>query len=318
MEQIIIFLLRQMFNFSIPLLIVALGGMFASRSGILNIGLDGTMIFGALTSFTFLRLTQNTMSGNKQLLIAIVISVASGILISYLHALASINLKANQIISGTAINMFTPAFSIFVARLLFGEQLITFKNTFVIESVPLLSKIPFIGEILFSRIYITTYLGIAIFFIAAFVLNKTKFGLRLRACGEFPQAPDAVGVNVRRMRYAGVLISGGLSGLGGLIFVIPNSTQFNASVAGYGFLAFAVMIFGQWTPSKILFSAFFFGLMMTFSATYSGIPFLAELGVPGNYYKMLPYVVTIIVMMISHNNSKAPKAEGQPFEKGMR
>jgi simple sugar transport system permease protein len=318
MEQVLVFILRQMFNFSIPLLIVALGGMFSSRSGVTNIGLEGMMVFGALTSITFIRLTQGSIGGHQQLIIAILIAIVSGILISFLHALASINFKANQIISGQAINMFTPAFAIFVARVLFGEQLITFNNTFVVDAVPILSKIPFIGSILFSRIYVTTYLGIAIFVIAAFVLNKTKFGLRLRACGEFPQAPDAVGVNVLRMRYAGVLISGALSGLGGLIFVLPNSTQFNASVAGYGFLALAVMIFGQWTPSRILFASFFFGLMMTFSATYSGIPFLAELGVPGNYYKMLPYIVTMIVLLFSRNSSRAPKAEGQPFEKGMR
>ena len=316
--QTLLFILRQTLSFSIPLLIVALGGTFSVRSGITNIGLEGMMVMGALTSISFVRMTQDNISSQNQLLVAIIISIIAGMLISLLHAFASVNLKADQIISGQAINTFAPAFSVFVSRIIFGEQIIVFNNTFRIDEIPLLSKIPIIGDIFFKDTYITTYLGIIIYLISSFVLFKTRFGLRLRACGEYPQAPDSVGINVSKMRYIGVLISGALCGLGGLVYVVPNSTNFNSTVFGYGFLAMAVMIFGQCHPTKILFASLFFGLLMTFSSTYSGIPFLVSLGIPSNYYKILPYAMTLIILVFNVSSSKEPAAAGKPFEKGMR
>lgn len=315
--ETVTFILRQMLNFAIPLLIVALGSMYSSRSGVINIGLDGIMIMGALTSVTFLRFTEGAMTGQTHLLIAILIATVTGILVSILHAFAAINLKADQIISGTALNMLAPAFSVFAARLFLGDSIINFKNTFIIQEVPVLSQIPVIGDILFTKAYITTYLGIIILIVSHFVLYKTRFGLRLRACGEYPQAPDSVGIDVIKMRYIGVLISGAMSGLGGLVFVMPNSTNFNGTVSGYGFLALAVMILGQWQPMKILYAALFFGMLKTLSATYSGIPFFNTLGIPGNYYKLMPYLITVIVLLIGPKALAGPKAEGQPFEKGM-
>lgn len=314
------FIVHQMLNFTIPLLIVALGGMFSARSGVSNIGLDGIMVMGALCSFMFIRFTQDFLSGQPQMFIAILVAAGSGTLFSLLHAFASINLKANQVISGQALNMLAPAFSVFLSRILVGEQMIQFKNTFMIKEIPFLSQIPFLGAILFRNIYLTTYLGVAILAGSAFIINKTRFGLRLRACGEFPQAPDSVGVNVAKMRYTGVLISGALAGLGGFVYVMPNSTNFNASVSGYGFLAMAVMILGQWRPLRICAAAFFFGLMKTLSAIYSGIPLLNSLGIPSNMYKLMPYVITLIVLLVGAGSkvSEAPKAEGKPFEKGMR
>jgi simple sugar transport system permease protein len=307
-----------MLNFSVPLLIVAIGGMFSSRSGVLNIALDGIMIFGALAGFMFIRFTEGVMAGQAQLVIAIFISIAAGVLFSLLHAFASINLNANQIISGQAMNMLAPAFSIFICRIFFHEQMIQFKNTFIIREIPVFSTIPVLGGILFKDTYITTFIGIFIPIIAAFLLLRTRFGLRLRACGEFPHAPDSVGISVYKMRYWGVLISGGLAGLGGLVYVIPNSTNFNASVSGYGFLAFAVMILGQWLPGKICLASVFFGLMKTLSAIYSGIPILNTLGIAGNIYKLTPYLIMLLVLLFSSKNSMGPKAEGQPFEKGAR
>jgi general nucleoside transport system permease protein len=313
----LIFFLHQMLNFSVPLLIVALGGMFSSRSGVTNIGLDGIMIMGALTSIMYIQFTEGIASGQAQLLVAILVAVITGILYSLLHAFASINLKANQIISGQALNMLAPAFSIFVARLFLGEGIINFKNTFMIKEIPLISKIPIIGDIFFKNAYITTFLGLAILLVSHFVLFKTTFGLRLRACGEYPQAPDSVGIDVIKLRYAGVMISGALAGLGGLIFVVPNSTNFNGTVSGYGFLALAVMILGQWQPSKILYASLFFGSLKTMSAIYSGIPFFNTLGIPSNYYKLMPYVITMLVLVLGPKSLAGPKAEGQPFEKGM-
>ena len=175
-----------------------------------------------------------------------------------------------------------------------------------------------LGPLLFQNAYITTYLGFAILAVAAIVLYKTKFGLRLRACGEHPQAADSVGINVYKMRYAGVAISGALAGIGGLVFVIPTSTQFNATVSGYGFLALAVLIFGQWKPARILFAAFFFGLMMTIASVYSGIPLLNGLGIPSDIYKMVPYAATLVVLAFTSKNSQSPRASGVPYDKGSR
>ncbi|MEA4912708.1 MAG: ABC transporter permease [Oscillospiraceae bacterium] len=316
----ILFILRQTLNFSVPLLVVAIGGTFSARSGVSNIGLEGMMVFGAMCSYLFINLSSTYwgMSGQWQLLIAILISMVSGVAISLLHAFSAINLQANQIISGAALNIFTPALAVFVDRLIFNNQMIRFDNTFRITSFPLLGKIPIIGDILFTNCYITTYIAIAILFIANFVLFKTQFGLRLRACGEYPQAPDSVGINVAKMRYFGVAISGALSGFGGLVYILPNSTQFNCTVNGYGFLAMACMMFGQWKPYKIFFASLLFGITSTFASSYSSIAFLQASNISQNYFKMIPYIITILVMALSRNNSNAPKSEGKPFEKGMR
>lgn len=316
--NVIYFIFQQTMLFTIPLMIVALGGMFSERSGIVNIALEGIMIMGAFTSILFLNLTGGKLSGQVQLLIAIVISMVTGAIFSLTHAYAAINMKADQTISGTALNMFAPAFAIFVARVIQGVQQIQFTNSFRIESVPVLGKIPVIGPLLFQNTYITTYLGIGILVASTLVLYKTRFGLRLRACGEHPQAADAAGINVYRMQYAGVMISGALGGLGGLVFVVPTSTNFNADVAGYGFLAIAVLIFGQWKPIKILGASLFFGLMKAIAAAYSGIPFLASLGIPSYLYKMVPYIATMVVLMFTSKNSQAPRASGIPYDKGQR
>ena len=315
--QVIIFIVQQTMYFSIPLLIVALGAMFAERSGIINIAMEGIMIMGAFTGILFLNLTGNSMSGQLQLIIARIISVVTGMVFSLFHAYASINMKADQTISGTALNMFAPAFAIFVARVIQGVQQVQFTNTFRTD-VPVLKDIPVLGPMFFQGAYITTYLGIIILIVSTVVLYRTRFGLRLRSCGENPHAADAAGINVYKMQYAGTLISGALAGLGGLVFVVPTSVNFNADVAGYGFLAIAVLIFGQWHPIKIFGASLFFGVMKAISASYSGIPFLAGLGIPSYFYKMFPYIVTLVVLIFTSKNSQAPKAEGKPFDKGQR
>jgi ABC-type uncharacterized transport system permease subunit len=309
---------QQTMFFTIPLLIVALGGMFSERSGIINIALEGIMIMGGFVSILFINRTQGMMSGQLQLILAVAIAAIAGMIFSLFHAFASINMKADQTISGTALNLFAPAFAVFIARILQGVQQIQFTNTFRIESVPVLGSIPIIGDLFFKNTYITTYIGILILVVSTIVLYRTRFGLRLRACGEHPQAADSVGINVYKMQYAGVLISGAFAGIGGLVFVVPTSTNFNATVAGYGFLALAVLIFGQWNPVRILFASFFFGLMKTIAASYSGIPILASLGVPSYIYKMIPYITTLIVLVFTSKNSQAPRAEGIPYDKGAR
>ena len=318
--SILYLVVQQTMFFSIPLLIVALGGVFTERSGVTNIALDGMMIMGAFTSIFFINQMQGIMRGQSLLLIAILIAVITGMIFSLLHAYASVNMKSDQIISGTALNMFAPAFAIYVARMIQenGVQQITFSNTFRISSVPVLGDIPIVGGLLFKNAYITTYIGLLILVVSVIVLYKTRFGLRLRACGEHPHAADSVGINVYKMRYAGVMISGGLAGLGGLVFVIPTSTQFNATVSGYGFLALAVMIFGQWKPMRVLFAAFFFGLMKTIASAYSVIPILATAQIPSDVYKMIPFIATLIVLAFSSKSSQAPRAVAVPYDKGSR
>lgn len=312
------FLVQQTMFFSIPLLLVALGGMFSERSGVVNIALEGIMIIGAFSGIFFVSRFGGKLPSNIVLFVAIILSCVSGLIFSLFHAYAAISMSANQVISGTALNIFAPAFCIYVARLIQKVQQIQFTNTFRIESVPFLGRIPVIGNLLFQNTYITTYLGFAILIISWLVLYKTRFGLRLRSCGEHPQAADSVGINVYKIRYIGVGISGVLGGLGGLVFVIPTSTNFNATVAGYGFLALAVLIFGQWKPWRILMAAFFFGLMKTLASAYSGIDILNSIPISNNIYKMIPYIATLIVLTFTSKSSEAPKASGVPYDKGAR
>lgn len=319
--DILFYVIQQTMFFAIPLLVVALAGMFSERSGIINIALEGIMIIGAFFGvgfISYMQLLGVAINPHLLLLIGMAIAGAAGVIFSILHAFASVNLKADQTISGTALNMFAPAFVIFVGRVIQGVQQVQFADEFHIKKVPLLGDIPVIGPMLFQNAYITTYVGIIIFIISALVIDKTRFGLRLKACGEHPQAADSAGINVNFMRYMGVIISGVLAGIGGVIFVIPTSTNFSATVSGYGFLAIAVLIFGQWRANKILLAAFFFGIMKTFASAYSGIAFLENLGLQSGVYKMLPYVMTLIVLAFSSKNSKAPLAEGIPYDKGQR
>lgn len=316
--DIVYFIVQQAMFFSIPLLIVSLGGMFSERSGIVNIALEGLMIIGGFSSILFISMFQDVLSGQILLILAIFIAGLSGALVSLLHAVSSINLNADQTISGTAINLFAPAFSIFLARALQGSQQIYFVDSFFINKVPILGDIPFIGKLFFTNCYITTYIGVIIFIVLTIVINKTKFGLRLKACGEYPQAADSVGINVYKIRYMGVIISGALAGIGGLVFVVPTSTNFNASVAGYGFLSLAVLIFGQWRPIRVFWASLFFGILKTLSSTYSGIPVLKDINIPSDVYKMIPYIVTLFALGLLSKNSQAPKAVGIPYDRGQR
>lgn len=320
MTAMIFFLFQQTMFFSIPLLIVALGGMYSERSGVVNIALEGIMIMGAFFGIFFINImqAQSWMSGHGLFLAALCLAGIIGGVYSLLHAYASINMSADQIISGTALNMFAPAFAIYSARMIQGVQQVQFKNEFRIEAVPFFSQIPIIGDLFFKNTYLSTYIGLSVLCVSVFVLYKTRFGLRLRACGEHPGAADSVGINVYKMRYAGVFISGVLAGIGGFVFVVPTSTNFNADVAGYGFLALAVLIFGQWKPMRILAAAFFFGIAKTIAATYAIVPFLVNLGWPDYVYKMIPYIATLVSLAFTSQKSSAPKAVGQPYDKGAR
>lgn len=315
------FIVQRTLPIAVPLLLVALGGMFSERSGIINIALDGIMIIGAFVGIIFINMIQQSgsaISGQALLLVGMLISAITGAIYSLLLAFASINMRADQTIVGTSLNMIAPAFAIFFARSLYSVKNIPFENVFFIRDVPILSKIPVIGNMFFQDIYATVYIGVVILIIASIVLYKTKFGLRLRSCGEHPHAADSVGINVYKIRYSGVVISGVLGGIGGLFFVIATMSMFSGNVSGYGFLALAVMIFGQWKPGRIFLAALLFAFMGTISSAYALVPFLSRLNVPGDVYKMIPYIVTMIVLAFSSKKSRAPKAEGIPYDKGTR
>ena len=312
--DIILNVLNQTLVFTIPLLVVALGGMFSERSGVVNIALEGIMIGGAFVGVYFIYLMQSANTSlNPQLLLILALIVAGifGALLSLLHAFATI--------SWTASNMLAPGLGLFLAKLIFnGNSSVPFSNTFRIHEIPVLSQIPILGPILFKGAYITTYLGIIILILSVIFLNKTRAGLRLRACGENPQAADAAGVSVYKYRYIGVLLSGFLGGMGGLIYIIPISTVFNSDVGGYGFLALAILIFGNWQPYRIAAASLFFGIMKTLAYTYTAIPFLSALGFPSVVYKLIPYVATLILLAFTSKNSAAPKASGIPYDKSKR
>lgn len=315
------FIVQRTLPIAIPLLLVALGGMFSEHSGIINIALEGIMIIGGFAGIMFINLVQQTdsaLTGQWLLAIATIAAAIAGGIFSLLLAVASVNMSADQTITGTALNMVAAAVAVFAARSIFTVRNVAYNNVFFIREVAGLSKIPVIGDMFFRETYASVYVGVIILIIASIVMYRTRFGLRLRACGEHPQAADSVGVNVYGIRYAGVLISGILGGIGGLYFVIATTAIFSGGVGGYGFLALAVMIFGQWKPGRIFLAALFFAFTGTLASAYTLLPFLVNLNIKGDIYKMLPFAITLIVLAFTSKRSRAPKAEGIPYDKGAR
>lgn len=301
--------------YAVPLSIVALGGLYSEKSGVVNIALEGLMVVGAFTSALVAALLYPTM-GSTSVWVGIIAAVFVGALYSVLHAFATINLKANQVISGTALNILAPALTVFLARIIGGSGNINVVKGLSRFDVPLLSKIPVIGPLFFTQSYITNFIAVGFLVLTWLLLYKTAFGLRLRACGENPHALDAAGVNVYRMRYFGVLMSGALASLGGAVLTMTMANQFNGSVAGLGFLALAALIFGQWRTLGIAFATFFFGFLYTF-ANFSQIDPTVNFIHP-LFLKVLPYVFTLVALVIFSRNSNAPKSVGEPFDKGKR
>lgn len=296
--------------YTIPLLMTALGGLYSERSGVTNLGLEGLMLVGYFACALTIRLTENSLL-TAALPLGLLAGVLAGALFSMLHAFASINLKADQVISGTAINMLASALTVYLARTIAGSGNIRIMLGIVRRDVPLLSGIPGIGTLFFTESYWSTWVALAVWGASWFLLYKTSFGLRLRACGEHPSAVASAGVNVYRMRYFGVGMSGALAGLGGSIILITYSGEFNGTVAGLGFLSIAALIFGQWKPLGILGATFFFGTATTIANVSQVIP---QFGViPPVIFKVFPYVVTLLALVAFSKRSAAPKAIGEPF-----
>ena len=341
------FLIQQTLIYAVPLMIVALAGVFAERSGIINLALEGIMIFGAFIGVLFVRQMQGVDTfiaakaagdwGTLQglVLLAMLVSAAMGALFSLLLSFASINLRADQTIGGTALNLLAPALVLFFIRVIANQNTLNMASGdsaswFMIKKSTLgIDKsvdLGFFGETFVNKVYFATYVCILLFIILSILLYKTRFGLRLRACGENPQAADSLGINVYKMRYAGTTISGALAGMGGFVYALTTANcSSNGDVAGFGFLALAVMIFGNWKPLNIAGASLLFGLFKCIAAAYTsldingdGVYLLAQIGISAHFYQMLPYLITIIVLAFTSKSSRAPKAEGIPYDKGSR
>ena len=333
------FLIQQTLIYAVPLMIVALAGVFAERSGIINLALEGIMVFGAFIGVWFVRILQTSdailslkQSGNWVALqgvelLTMLVAAAFGALFSLLLSFASINLRADQTIGGTALNLMAPALVLFFIRIIANQntlQMLTgdAASWFMIKKSTLgidkNTDLGFFGETFVNKVYLATYVCI----ILSILLYKTRFGLRLRACGENPQAADSLGINVYKMRYAGTTISGALAGMGGFVYALTTANcASNGDVAGFGFLALAVMIFGNWKPVNIAASSLLFGLFKCIAASYASIDVVymhAELVNSAHLYRMLPYIVTLLVLAFTSKSSRAPKAEGIPYDKGQR
>lgn len=306
--------------YTAPLLVIALGGLYSERSGIVNIGLEGLLGIGAF--FSALYISNNMGIGTSVLWVGLLIGAFSGGIFALLHAFASVTMKANQVISGTAINMLSAALTIFLARKLTGSSNVNIGLGFVKKPLVILgldfSKIPIIGPLVFEQFRPTLVLVLVLLIISWYILYKTPFGLRLRACGENPHAADSMGINVSFMRYFGVAMSGVLAGLGGAIIIVTIAGEFSSGAIynGLGFLALAALIFGKWKPFGILGAALFFGTANTISTVGRLYPAIEK--IPNIFLNTFPYIVTLIALVLFSKNSSGPKAAGEPYDKGKR
>ena len=312
-----ILLLQYTLIFASVLVLVALGGCFSEHSGVINIGLEGIMVMGALGGALMMKFLPDSTPAFAMILLVVLAAILLGMIYSLLLAVAAINFKADQTLVGTAMNLLgTAAATVFVKAMNTAEsvdnvsstiQYINAKKAFLVN----------IGGFEFNWFMLMALIALVVSYV---VLYKTRFGLRLMACGEHPQAADSVGINVYRMRYAGVLISGMLGGLGGIVYIPAGVSEwkFENGVAGFGFLALAVMIFGQWKPTRIALAALLFGFFRALGNVYTGFDFLKALNLPSSVYNMLPYIISLVVLAFTSKKSRAPKAEGIPYDKGQR
>ena len=312
-----ILLLQYMLIFASVLMLVALGGCFSEHSGVINIGLEGIMVMGALGGALMMKFLPGDTSAFVMILLVVLAAIALGMVYSLLLAVAAVNFKADQTLVGTAMNLLgTAGATVFVKAMNTAEsvdnvsstiQYIDAKKAFLVN----------LGGFEFNWFMLMALIALVISYVT---LYKTRFGLRLMACGEHPQAADSVGINVYKMRYAGVLISGMLGGLGGIVYITAGVSEwkFENGVAGFGFLALAVMIFGQWKPTRIALAALLFGFFRALGNVYTGFDLLKAMNLPAAVYNMLPYIISLVVLAFTSKKSRAPKAEGIPYDKGQR
>jgi len=297
--------------YSTPLILAAMGGLYSERSGVVNIALEGLMTIGAFAAAVMTIFTGNPWLG-------LLAAMVAGILFALPHAVASITFKADQVVSGVAINFLAFGLSVYLVKHLYNGEAQTpvVQETLSRMPIPGLNNIPVIGPALFNA-FPTTYLAFVIVAASYFILYYTPFGMRLRAVGEHPKATETAGVSVIRMRYMAVMISGALAGLGGAGLSIAIGSEFNQStVAGQGFIALAALIFGKWHPLGAFFAALFFGFAV--SLALIGQLFGWTQYVPSEVLNMLPYVLTILALAGFVGRAEAPAAIGKPYEKDSR
>ncbi|MBR2681663.1 MAG: ABC transporter permease [Atopobiaceae bacterium] len=292
--------------YSTPLIFGALGGVISERSGVTNIGIEGMMVIGAVAGASASYFTGNPWIG-------FLAAGVCGALIALLHAVASVTFAADQTVSGVAINMLAPGLALFACRRFFDGAAMS----------PIAPKLPKIlgdnglaGTPFASlNVNVTTVIALVLTIIMWFVLYKTKWGLRIRAVGEHPAAADTLGIDVYKVRYACVLISGALAGLGGASMTIAIIAQFTqTAISGHGFIAMAAVIFGKWTPFGAYAACLLFGFTQALVIMLGG----GNFAVPSQILSMLPYVMTIVVLVLFVGRSVAPKADGVPYIKGSR
>lgn len=334
------FLIQQTVIYAVPLMLIALAGVFAERSGIINLALEGIMIFGAFSGVLFVNLMQKNAIFTKDnamwlMFLAMITAAITGVVFSLLLSFAAVNLGANQTVSGTALNMLSPAIVLFLINLITNQNVLSMaegdaSTWFMIRKKTLgfdtSVNYGFIPETFFFKTYPADYVCIILFIILSVILYKTRFGMRMRACGENPHAADSLGINVAKMRYIGTGISGAVAALGGFVYSLTTANcSATGDVAGFGFLALAVMIFGNWKPLPIAATSLLFGVFKCIAAAYSTLDLngdgkflLGELGISTNLYRMLPYIITLVVLAFTSKKSRAPKAAGIPYDKSSR
>ncbi len=283
-----------------PILITATGGMICERSGVVNIALEGLMVFGAFAAATA-HFFLEPLLGPNSVWVALLVGACAGMVFSYIHAFASISLNADQTVSGTGINLLANGITIFLAQVFFKQDR---TKQFMLGMMP--------GT---GGIYPTAWIALTVVLVTWFVLYRIPFGLRLRSCGENPQAAASVGIDVLRTRYIAVLTSGLLAGLAGGCLVLTTNTQFNSTtVNGHGFIALAVVSFGRWRPSGIAGASVLFGTALAFSIIASDFTVLRSM--PTELFNIMPYAITLLTLVIFSGKNYAPRAAGRPYEKG--
>jgi ABC-type uncharacterized transport system permease subunit len=314
--------LGDMFNitlvFSTALILAALGGLFSERSGIVNIGLEGLMTAGAFSSAVATYYASEAGMGSISPWVGLIAGLLFGVMFSLIHAVACITFSANQVVSGVVINFLAAGITVYLVKILFdgAGETTTLQTVFSKISIPLLSKIPFLGEALFTA-YPTTYLALILVAVSYYVLFRTPFGLRLRSVGEHPSAADTVGINVQKMRYMAVMLSGALAGLGGATITLTTTSSFSHNtISGQGFIALAALIFGKWNPIGVLGAAIFFGFAQALKNFVQLFDFAAQ--IPTEFIYMLPYVLTILVLVGAVGRATPPSSLGEPYHPGKR
>lgn len=312
--NMLIILISSMLVYAAPLILTSIGGVFSERSGVVNVGLEGIMVIGAFVGIVF-NLEMAATLGKATPWISLLVAGVAGLVFSLIHAVATVNLRADHVVSGTVLNLMAPALAIFLVKVLYGKgQTDNIQYAFGKFDFPILADIPVLGDIFFKNTSLAGYLTIGFAFVAWYILYKTRFGLRLRSVGEHPQAADTLGINVYLMRYCGIMISGFLGGMGGALYAQSVSVNFAVTtILGPGFIALAAMIFGRWNPIGAMLSSLFFGLSQSLAVIGGQISFLSK--VPTVYLQMAPYLLTVVVLAAFFGKAVGPKAGGVNYIK---